>query len=474
VDGTDSLVGKRIGNYVVASLLGRGGMGEVYVAEHPKIGRKVAIKVLAGDLMVTDFLAQRFLAEAKAVARIGHPNVVDIYDFGNLDDGRLYYVMELLQGRELRAVLTERGTLTPAEALPYVEQICAGLQAAHDRGVVHRDLKPENIFVLDRQPLALKVLDFGIAKLLEGDKGSGMTSSGMVMGTPLYIAPEQALGQPERISPRTDVYSLGVLMYVMLCGRPPFESEANAVLMAMHIRDAPPPLRERAPSVPVEVANVVERCLAKEPGQRPVSAAELAYAFGQAVSASRTGPPTLTLEPAPPAVAVPLTLSSQPPASDTTFSAAAGEQRVAPSEELQALLRRRPAMIRNVVIAAVALAVVGTVTLVLVRGGRGPTDPGKTAVRAPAAPDRTQLRPDAAPAAVAARPDRTLSVDAAAAPRPVAQPRPRPRPVAKPEPKPAPKPAIKPAVKPAKDEAKPVPKPKPQRKVGEGTMEMDD
>ena len=163
----DTLVGEKVGNYVITSLIGRGGMGEVYLAQHPEIGRKVAIKVVAPELLTTEHLAARFLAEARAVARIGHPNVVDIYDFGRLQSGRLYYVMELLKGRELRKVLQDRGKFSAAEVLPYLTQISAGLQAAHERGVIHRDLKPENVFVLDVKPLTIKLLDFGIAKLLE-------------------------------------------------------------------------------------------------------------------------------------------------------------------------------------------------------------------------------------------------------------------------------------------------------------------
>ncbi|MCK5796276.1 MAG: serine/threonine protein kinase, partial [Deltaproteobacteria bacterium] len=360
MSASETLVGQKIGNYVVVSQLGRGGMGEVYLAEHPQIGRKVAIKVLAADLLTTKELALRFLSEAKAVARIEHPNVIEIYDFGTLENGRPYYVMEVLKGRELRDLLDARGKLTAAELLPYLEQICAGLQAAHDCGVVHRDLKPENIFVLDRQPLALKVLDFGIAKILEKEQGSGLTSLGMVMGTPLFIAPEQALGLPERISPRTDIYSLGVVLYAMLAGRPPFMDEAPAVLLAMHIRDAPPPLRELEPSVPSPIAALVERCLHKEPERRPASAAELAQTFATLVAQECPAPPprgatSLTVEKlASKEASSPLaTARTEAAAGRTTFSKSVGE--VANVEGLDRLPRRST---RKWVVGAIVLATI--------------------------------------------------------------------------------------------------------------------
>ena len=277
----DELVGRKVGNYELKKLLGRGGMGLVYLAEHPRIGRKVAVKVMSSAFSQLPHAAERFEAEAKLITRVCHPNIIEIYDFGSLDDGSLYYVMELLSGRELAEVLREHGRLGARQAVPYVEQICAGLQAAHDLGVVHRDLKPENIFVLDGEPLVVKILDFGIAKLLEdgGEGGGGLTKTGMVMGTPLYIAPEQAAGEPHRISALTDVYSLGAVLYRVLGGVTPFVDSAPGRLIASHITKEPPPLSEHEPGVPAGVAELVHRCLSKEPEDRPGSAAEVAREY---------------------------------------------------------------------------------------------------------------------------------------------------------------------------------------------------
>jgi eukaryotic-like serine/threonine-protein kinase len=279
----DSLLGQTVGNYVVASFLGEGGMGQVYLAEHPQIRRRVAIKVLSSQYLQHPQAAERFLTEARAVTRIEHPNVIDIYDFGSLPDGRLYYVMEMLKGRELHRVMADKGKWTAGEIWPYLEQIAAGLQAAHDHDVVHRDLKPENIFVLDRQPLLLKLLDFGIAKLIETKQGTSITSTGMVMGTPLFIAPEQAAGQPERISPRTDLYSLGVILYWMLAGRPPFVEDTAALLIARHALVPAPSLLSVEPSVPPAIAKIVDQCLEKDPLARPNSANAVAAAWVEAL-----------------------------------------------------------------------------------------------------------------------------------------------------------------------------------------------
>ena len=287
-----------MGNYIIRSLIGKGGMGTVYLAEHPRIGRQVAVKVLARHLAVQEKMARRFEVEAQAMARLSHSNIIEIYDFGNLEDGTPYYAMELLEGRELRQVMKEREKISAAEALPYLEQICAALQAAHDRSVVHRDLKPENIFVLAEEPMRLKILDFGIAKILEGDEGTGITTSGMLLGSPVFVSPEQVAGESDDISPRTDLYSLGVLLYWMLCGSPPFWSGAAGVLVAMHLKDQPPPLLVREPSVPARVAEVVHQCLEKAPDDRPASATALLDAYRTALGSvpRRVTPPSGEVE----------------------------------------------------------------------------------------------------------------------------------------------------------------------------------
>ncbi len=273
-----SLIGQKVGNYVIKSLLGRGGMAKVFLAEHPRIGRQVAVKVLAPHLALQATMAERFEREARAAARLQHPNIIEIIDFGNLDDGVPYYTMELLKGRELRQVVGDKRRWSAWEVLPYLEQICAALHVAHEHQMVHRDLKPENIFVLDGQPLTLKILDFGIAKLLEGGDAT-LTTSGTLLGSPVFAAPEQAAGDTEAICPQTDIYSLGIILYWMLCGTPPFESKTSGLLIAQHINDTPPPLLTKNPAVPQGVAELVHRCLQKKPGDRPATAREVVKQF---------------------------------------------------------------------------------------------------------------------------------------------------------------------------------------------------
>jgi len=448
----DSLLGQTVGNYVVASFLGEGGMGQVYLAEHPQIRRRVAIKVLSSRYSQHAQAAERFLAEARAVTRIEHPNVIDIYDFGSLPDGRLYYVMEVLKGRDLQRVMVDRGTMSASEILPLLEQIAAGLQAAHDHGVVHRDLKPENIFVLDRQPLALKILDFGIAKLIETKQGTGLTSTGMVMGTPLFIAPEQAAGQPERISPRTDLYSLGVILYWMLAGRPPFLEDSASVLVVRHILAPPPPLRELAPTVPSAIAKLVDQCLEKDPLARPASASAVAAAWAEALAvqgpAQEAGPLGETLPPLP--LAAPLA-----PAARTTLRASVGEL-TGPIQDGRATSRRTLALVAGGV---VVLATAGTL---IIWGSRSaaPTTPAAPGThRADSTPSDTAVvktsRPASRPAVHA-----DATVTGAATSKKV-QPAPSSAPTTRRIKK------VKP-VQPAKPKPEPKTKTKPEKKTKKG------
>jgi serine/threonine-protein kinase len=280
----DSLIGQSIGNYRVDSLLGKGAMGEVYLGEHPQIGRKVAIKVLVASLSADQNMADRFMSEARAVNAINHPNVIQIFDFGQLPDGRLYFTMEFLDGRELTELLKDRAPLNLGQTLELLRQMAASLDAAHAKGIVHRDLKPDNVFVMEGPAgPVVKILDFGIAKLLEPGMGSHTkTSTGMIMGTPMYMSPEQAAGDVNRISPRTDIYALAVIVYQMLSGHLPLQAPSVAQLLAMQITEPPRPLQEVTEGLPEAVCDTVSRSLAKEPDERHQSAGEFYQSFVQA------------------------------------------------------------------------------------------------------------------------------------------------------------------------------------------------
>jgi HD-like signal output (HDOD) protein len=271
------LNGRQIGNYVIEGPLGRGGMAVVYLAKHPGLGREVAVKVLSPEYQGDADLNRRFLQEARVTATFRHPHIIEIYDLGEVE-GRAYYTMERLIGVDLAAQMLKQGRFTPREVSAYMLQICSALDAAHRVGVVHRDLKPANIFVVNEQPLRLKLMDFGIAKLTEGRKQTG-TRRGEVLGTPAYMAPEQALGQVDAITAATDIYALGIIAYEMLTGQLPFYSDSDVMLLSMHVRDTPPPLQALLPTLPRALAALVERCLAKDPGTRPRSASEFAVEF---------------------------------------------------------------------------------------------------------------------------------------------------------------------------------------------------
>jgi serine/threonine-protein kinase len=267
------LIGTTIGNYQIRELIGEGGMGKVYLALHPGIGRRAAVKVLHPNLALDEQVVSRFFTEARATNAIAHPSIVDIYDYGTLPEGTPYIVMEYLEGRTLKDELADRQPLIVV-ALDWACQVAEALAAAHAKQVVHRDLKPENLYVIDdpRVPAhkQIKILDFGIAKLQQGPLGaeqSHRTRTGVLMGTPIYMSPEQCLGVKE-VDARSDIYSLGVIIYEMLTGAPPFVSQGVGAIINMHINEAPVPPSQHNPNVSPELEAAVMRALAKTPDDR--------------------------------------------------------------------------------------------------------------------------------------------------------------------------------------------------------------
>jgi len=259
--------GSPVGEYEIQTQIGEGAMGTVYSAVHPLIGKKVAIKVLKPELCANQASIDRFVQEAQAVNQIGHPNIVDVFMLSELPDGRAYFVMEWLQGEDLKVRLA-RGPMTVADACDILDGIARALDAAHAKGIVHRDLKPDNVFLHqnDNGPLMVKLLDFGIAKLVRVTPGTEKTQTGNMLGTPRYISPEQARGI--QVDHRSDIYSLGVMAYEMLAGRPPFQGETAMDLVVKHLGEAPPPLSQFA-KIPRSLEQCVMRMLDKDPVARP-------------------------------------------------------------------------------------------------------------------------------------------------------------------------------------------------------------
>lgn len=274
---TDSLPAQISPRYKVMQLLGEGGMGRVYKIHDVTLNREVAIKVLIGQYTNQDL--PRFQREAKAMSRLKHPNLIDVYDFGITDEGSAYLVMELAPGKMLSEILRQRGHLSVDETIKVSLAIADGVFHAHNKKVVHRDLKPSNILVLDDQDLSqIKVFDFGISKTLdESDKGS-LTRPGAMIGTPLYMSPEQARG--DSVDQRSDLYSLGCIMYACLSGKPPFKGDTALDTIKMHIEEQPKSLSSnQSLSVPNSIDSIVMKLLEKKPQDRYQSMAQLTEAL---------------------------------------------------------------------------------------------------------------------------------------------------------------------------------------------------
>ena len=267
------------GSYKILGTLGSGGMGTVYRARDAK-RRVVALKVMSPELMEDRTARWRFEREPKL--HVSHPNIVEVYDSGNVD-GYPFFAMRFVEGKTLSHILAEQARLTPEQFLPVIQGVAAGMDAVHKRGIVHRDVKPSNILVdTGKRPWHPYLTDFGVAMLLADH--TAPTPTGVRSGTPRYMAPEQAKRQ--LVSAQSDVYSLGVVAFEALTGRPPFDSNSDTSVIEMHQRMSPPSVRAYNPNIPVNVANVILRALAKDPDGRYKSAGEFALAYEKALAIS--------------------------------------------------------------------------------------------------------------------------------------------------------------------------------------------
>lgn len=267
-EGPDPMIGQVLsGLYKVDKRIGEGGMGTVYMAVHIHLNKPFAVKVLSDKVAANKMAVDRLLQEAQTASSIDHDNIVDVVSFDTTDEGRVFLVMEFLEGFSL-ADLIEKGPMRIERALPIAYQLCQALDAAHDNGVVHRDLKPENVFIVRKRDLDfVKVLDFGISKVKTAEAEQvRMTRTGQLVGTPLYMSPEQARGESD-VDRHADIYALGVMLYEMLCGRPPFEGGNYFQLLWKHGNETPPPLDEKV-DVPPAVAAAVMKALEKKPEDR--------------------------------------------------------------------------------------------------------------------------------------------------------------------------------------------------------------
>ena len=447
--GWDPLIGTMVGSWRVARRLGQGGMGAVFLARHPTIGAKVAVKLLHERYQGDRGAIERFFNEARAVNLIGHENIVKVLDFNVLADGRRYFVMEFLEGTTLHDLVAAKQPVPLAVAGPILLQMTRALHAAHERGIVHRDLKPDNVFLVSQMGRKhfVKLVDFGIAKLESALGAEGAhTEAGVVLGTPAYMSPEQAAGRIGEIGRRSDVYSLGVVMYQLATGRVPFEGPSTAETLVMHLQQKPPRPRELAPGIPAAYEELILRALEKKREDRFQSMQELHDALAACLAALGIsselplddGPP-LRDEPEEPALApVPAPREERVPLTQTSMGQATLAARLVRGLEWLLAPRRRVA----VVVAAFAL--IGGFALLVAPRSRplGPTAPQpppvvappQVAVKVPPTPSPVAPQPMpeavAPPPAVAAPPHKTSQrpPGKAAQPAAVAAPAPSTRP----------------------------------------------
>ncbi len=313
----DPWIGRTLSNvYLVESRIGEGGMGTVYLAKHVHLQKSFAVKVLADAIAGKDNAVERLRQEAMAAAKIDHENIVDVVNFDRTAEGAVFIVMERLLGESL-AECIGRGPVELHRALPIAHQICRALHAAHEHGIIHRDLKPENVFLTEKGGRTLvKVLDFGISKIKSADAEQvRMTRTGQLVGTPLYMSPEQARGEPD-VDRRVDVYAMGVILYEMITGAPPFDGRNYFELLWKHGNEPPPKMLERNPNVYVSdaIEAVVARALAKEPDERFATMEELEQALLDAAPEVPALPPPASLPPERPSASARAVVKRETPA----------------------------------------------------------------------------------------------------------------------------------------------------------------
>jgi serine/threonine-protein kinase len=402
------MIGDVLGSYRVVSRLGAGGMGTVWLAEHQLLGSRAAIKVLLPDMSVHPKIVQRFFDEARSASRIQDPGIVRVLDFG-WHEQRAYLVMEHLAGETLADRIARLHVMPPLQAVRLLQQCAIAMAAAHARGIVHRDLKPDNIFLVPDAAVGggerIKILDFGIAKLVDDtDPGFSRTQTGLIMGTPAFMSPEQCRAAGG-IDHRTDVYALGCVLFMMLCGRPPFIAPTAGDMIASHLRQDPPVPSSLVPTLTPEIDALVLRCLEKPPEHRFQTMTELVRAgaqiTGDNLSIETIAPLLATTRPA--AAEVVTIARARGPDETVATAVAAPVNTTLGNSSGEAVSPIRPWR-GGLVVAAAAIAVIGVIAFVMTRDrpqrGAGAPAPSGSAAAVTIAIDASV--PDAA---IASAPD---------------------------------------------------------------------